>query len=89
MDTALEMNHADLKMILFLCLCTGLEEMELKIERDESDKRRESIEQVPAAVSGELLQSSHGNLLVKQLQRGLCPPSINKKCHKVTVLTSS
>lgn len=33
---------------------TGLEETQLKIERDESDKRRGSREQVPATVSGVL-----------------------------------
>ncbi len=33
---------------------TGLEEMQLKIERDESDKGRGSREQVPATVSGAL-----------------------------------
>lgn len=55
------MNHADLKMALFLVpvdfswtVSTGLEEMQLKIERDESDKGRGSREQVPATVSGVL-----------------------------------
>lgn len=33
---------------------TGLEEMQLKIERDESDRRRGSREPAPATVSGVL-----------------------------------
>lgn len=55
-----EMNHADLKKRPALCASrlfswtvrTGLEEMQLKIETDESGRRRGSREQVPAAVSG-------------------------------------
>lgn len=47
--SVLEVNHADLKMVPFLVpedfswtASTGLEEMQLKIERDESDRRRGS-----------------------------------------------
>lgn len=57
--SVLEMNHADLKIVLFSCQQTcswtaseGLEEMQLKIEIDESDMRGGSREQVPAFASG-------------------------------------
>lgn len=43
-------------------MCRELEEMQLKIEKDESGKRREGSEQVAATVSGELLQCSHGDV---------------------------
>ncbi len=42
-----QMNHVDLKMALVFgrqtwAVCTGLEETQLKIKRDESDKKREA-----------------------------------------------
>lgn len=78
---------------------TGLQDMQLKIERDESDKRRGNREQMPASVSGvqkknpsafsafQNLEPSHGHLLVLQLQCAIsclrAPLLFTDKCYKV------
>lgn len=80
----LGMNHTDLKMVLFSwTVSTGLQDMQLKIERDDSDKSRGSRE--PSACHcircakascifsffsfvKKNLEPSHGRPLVLQLQ---------------------